>query len=372
MSMINFFMKSVNSKPITGDDVIGDPLFNYTDGLSSFDSSIDSVTNIAFRYTYDNGLYNLPLLIMGTGWGQDIDNYNQYIREKFASYKYFVAVVGVRGKNGANGSEDAFGRECYDSYDLIQHCVATFGTLINQNRIFYCGYSRGGGLGLALGSKFPDLFNVIVDHFGMSNMGNTVDGWYETNSVYSSSISAKIGGSPAVLPNEYRSRNAREGIANVLGYIYLFHDQEDGAVNVIHSQYIDSALSSNYIYYESGSGDSERFTHTTPQEGLSVESSEKYWKNKIFSESPKIVPTSGTLKVIGFCVTKRFSIWLGNGTASLDGTNRTASVVYDVNNDSYTVTPILESGATNVEVKITQGAKTATQTISTTTEIIVS
>lgn len=70
---------------------------------------------------------------------------------------------------------------------------------------------------------------------------------------------------------------------------------------------------------------------------------------------------NGTAKVMGWMETKRFKIWLGNGTGHV------ADVVYNTATDSYTVTPLTGE----MTVTITQGTKTVTQTISTETTLTV-
>jgi hypothetical protein len=76
--------------------------------------------------------------------------------------------------------------------------------------------------------------------------------------------------------------------------------------------------------------------------------------------------------ISGYLITKRFSIWLGdNVNDELNGTNRSALLDYDVTNDSYTVTPYFENGATETKVIIKQAdGKTATRVITATTTIV--
>jgi len=81
------------------------------------------------------------------------------------------------------------------------------------------------------------------------------------------------------------------------------------------------------------------------------------------------IPASGTVTVIGYIVTKRFSVWLNTHGTAITGIDAAATVVYNTEIDTYTVTPLTTGG---VDVVITQGGKTGISTnISTETVITV-
>jgi len=349
----------------------------YTEGIVTYKSSIDSITNLEYKYAYDNGLSNMPLLILMHGWTYDYDvEFPQAVMEKFASYKYFAVAVDMRGRQSAQGNKDASGRELMDISDAVYNVISRFPNLIDNKIKVIAGWSGGGGNVLGVCAKFPDLFNASIDNFGMSDYGyDGTDGWYYTNPAYSASISAILG-DPAINKNEYLSRNTLNSITNYLGYLYIFQDVDDSGVNIVHSRNVDAELSGqlNYEYSETNSGDTDRWTHSAPSIGSDIEKAEPIWNTACLTRTRVTVPKSGVMFISGYLITKRFSIWLGDGVDTLkDGTNRSATVVYDVESGNYTVTPILESGVSDVEVKITQfDGKTATQTINSETIITVS
>jgi predicted acyl esterase len=93
--------------------------------------------------------------------------------QRIAGEGYFVVAAGMRGRKGASGSEDASGKEIHDIYDAIQYVQTNFPALVSD-KVTISGYSGGGGNALAAASKFPDTFNVVVDHLGMSDYGYDV------------------------------------------------------------------------------------------------------------------------------------------------------------------------------------------------------
>lgn len=344
---------------------------SYTLSNFTIDSTIDpALTGLHTRYCYDTGISNMPIVVIMHGWSGDATQFNDDTYRRLASYGYFVLGVSMRQST----NRDASGRELHDIIDAVEYVKTNFSALVNQSRKAIVGYSGGGGNVLATVAKFPDYFNIYVDHFGMSDYGFEADGWYQTDPSFSTEIATRIGGIPADKPNEYKSRNIRDAVNNfgLLAPLLIFHDTEDASVDVIHSQEVDSAIiNSKKEYRESTTSDSQRWTHGFPTNGSHISESEEFWKDRVFSSVEVDVPDQATIIVKGYIITKKFSIWLGNGTASEDGKNRSATVTYDVTTDTYTVTPLLEIGATDCTVKITQGDKTANQTISVETSIIV-
>lgn len=338
-------------------------------GTFTIASSIDpTITGMYSKYAYEEGLTNMPVLVIMHGYIGDADSFEGTTYMRLARYGFFVLGVSTRAEKGAGGSKDSSGRELQDIIDSVEYTKTNFSGKINTNNIVVSGYSGGGGNVYGLLSKFPTYFNMYIANFGMSDYGYEADGWYQTNPNYQTQLQNNIGGTPTAKPNEYRSRNHRESINNfgLLNPLYIFHDTEDTLVSVVHGQKIDTALGINVNknYHESTIGDAERWDHGYPTDASTIAVSEKYWKDNVAALQKKVVPDSATIKVMGFIVTSKFTIWLGDGTASKDGTNRSALVTYNVANSTYDVTPLLETGATDCTVKVTQGTKSVTATIS--------
>ena len=379
--MINNWNNIIIDGGGSSDGVKGTPTGSYETKYMTFGSSIDDIQNINAKVVYDDGLSNMPIMLLIHGWGDTYSSFEQATYERFASYKFFVIGVGMRERNGANGTRDISGREVYDIYDHIDRAYYQFEDLVDRKRTFVTGYSNGAGLAYELGSRFPDKFGTIIVHFGISDYGrNDVSSWYITNNIgiYTNPMDMYIGSPRTSYKNEYLSREIRQSIGkNFKGKMYIYHDEDDTAVDVVHSDLLITQLISdgftNYTYSKTTSADSPRWSHAYPNGSADVIQTEAFWKDEALTLKPIDVANTGTFLVRGYIVTKKFTIWLGDGVDSAkDGTNRSVTVVYDVNNDSYTITPIFETGATQVEVIITQAdGKSATQIITSVTEIIV-
>ena len=319
---------------------------------------------------------NMPLLAVMHGYQGTSTNFVASVRHRLATYygKVFLLLVEMRGRGGSEGAKDDSGREIYDIIDAIDYCITNYPAQIDANQIHIVGYSGGGGNAFACAAKFPDKFNTITTFFGMSDYGHdAVDGWYQNITIdYQALMEAAIGGSPTTTPNNYYARSAVDAITNYSGgYLRMYHDIADGLVKPVHSQRVASAMSaaglSNYMLSISQLTDDPRWIHGYPQletVGAPCIQAEAQFMPNIINKTHAAwtIPASGTITVIGYIVTKRFSIWLNSGLDAV------ATVVYNTTINTYTVTPLTGE----VIVVITQGTKTATQTISTETEMVVS
>ena len=164
-----------------------------------------------------------------------------------------------------------------------------------------------------------------------------------------------IGDTPTNVPDKYYARDARSGIINYTGgQVILIHDTEDSAVPIGQSQLLQDAMAAasmtNCTEYYSVAEDAVRWLHGYPGVQTPI-AAELLWKDVVLAGEAWTVPTSGTITVIGYIKTKRFTIWLNTG---LDAA---ATVVYDTVAGTYTVTPLTSNAV--VAVTITQGALTA-------------
>jgi pimeloyl-ACP methyl ester carboxylesterase len=356
-------------------------LYNYY-GLSSFvstvttDSSIDAVTSLYGRIAYNPQLANQPILILMAGWSQSATDIEDAAYLRFMGYGFFVVGVGMRGRDGASGSRDASARELYDIYDVLTYIRSEFSWNVSQSKASIVGYSGGGGNVVALSSKFPDTFSTYVTFFGITDYGNDATfGWYQQEPTRQADLVSSIGDTPTNIPNEYLSRKHLVSASNCAGKIYIFHDESDTQVEFNHSSRLKDELDAdgftNYVYDTTNSGDAVRWTHNLPNGSASIIQAETIFKNDC-KNSITSIADSGTLTISGYLITSKFTIWLGNGTSAQDGKNRSATLVYNVSSNSYTLTPTLVGGATDMTVSITvlsgaHSGKTASGTISTET-----
>lgn len=350
---------------------------SYTENIT-YASSIDSgITNLFARVSYDD-LPSQPIVILVHGFNQSATDFTDATLQRFRDYGFFVAAVGMRGRNSASGSQDASGREIYDIYDAYNYIITTYPKNVNRNRKILIGYSGGGGNTLAFISRFPDFLCLAVDFFGISDYGYAT-GYYQETPAQQATLETWIGGTPAVKPNEYKARQHAWSASNHKGKLRMYHDDADTNVLVAHSRELEAQLIAdgftNYVYSESNSGSTDRWIHGLPNSGATGQ--ENIAAETDFSGEPTTLPlpesaAAGTLKINGGVHTSLFRIWLGNGTATNDTQNRRATLTYNYDSNSYTVTPSIDAPETDmtVEIEILSGVhigKTASGTISTET-----
>lgn len=342
----------------------------------------DAAMRIQFKVCIPNTASSFVPLICAPGYGENYNNYTSTVMNRFASYGLCVIAVNHRGIGSSGGSQDDGARQAHDYYDVLEYMRDAHPDVINQTAAAMYGISAGGGDTYACAVKFPDLFSVSIAHFGMADYGyDNTYGWWNTTVAFRTNLQTNIGDTPSNVPNNYRARYHKESVAQYRGYMYMFHDASDTAVPVSQSDRVkdvfDLAGFTNYSYYRSASPDAIRYTHAYPTDAgtTGIATGEQYWKNAARDAVEVNIPDAGSMTINGYLITKKFKIWLGDGTSSREGRTRSASLVYDWAANTYTVTPILETGATDETVNITvlSGAnqgKTSSATISSETTFV--
>jgi pimeloyl-ACP methyl ester carboxylesterase len=323
---------------------------------------------INYRYAFDKDVSNAPLLILMHGFSDSNTNFNQSAMERMAGYGFFVVAPNLRA------TKDASGREIHDIADCVANVRAKFPNFIHADRNVIAGYSGGGGNALNAACKFPDLWTTVISHFGMSDYGyNNPSGWWYQNAAFQAALEIRIGGTPAAVPENYRARNARDGIKNFSGgELFLLHDADDSSVNINQSQLLADAMDafgmSNHTENYTNSGSTFRWLHGYPNSNPLAQA-ENVWYPSALENPAWTIPATGTIRVIGYIVTKRFEIWLGGLTEAAAGAGRTevADVTYNTNTGEYEITPLTG----NMDVFIRQGVLDAAQSITGVTTLTV-
>lgn len=296
------------------DVVIGTPSGIYTINSFTYPSTIDSISNLYAKYAYDDGLTNLPIVILMHGYGESggyVASFVNSVFTRFASYGYFICAVAKRGRDGGGGTRDSSGRETYDILDAINYIKTNYSGRVNPNKISFIGYSGGGMDALGCAAKLPDLFDVIVNFFGISDLA----AWHTQEPGAQPTIELYVGGSPATVPLKYAARKFKEAaLLNSLAYIYCFHDEADSAVEVSHSDLLNNyavSIGRQLEYNRTTSANSPRWYHGLPNSGDLI-LAETYFKQKVHDFKCPALPLSGTLQINGFVKTKQFEIRVGN------------------------------------------------------------
>ena len=342
----------------------------------SVTSSIDPSVTIKITIAYPTAGTNLPMLVFAAGYHDAVSSFDADVSientNRITRLGYFLLKVDTRGGGTATGTFDDGGREAHDIYDAIRYVQTNYSSILALNKISYFGYSRGGGMGLLMASRYPDLLQSVTDYFGISNWGGDATyGWYEQEPSRQSSLSTAIGGTPAAKPDEYKARWSKSAVAqNFTGFISIYHDVDDSQVQVDHSQQVVSAFTAlsktNYYYSETNSGSTYRWVHGYPATANNLIQSESTWltgpNQRAKMYKPKVIPSSGTLNVIGAVYTKLFSVVLNDGTSTNGERSRIATLVYNVQSNSYEVTNTSSLSLTAI-VTLPSG-ETASQSIS--------
>jgi dienelactone hydrolase len=136
------------------------------------------ITNLYAQWQYPDVGTDFPICVLMHGFGGSANDFDAATMKQIAQYGLFALTVGMRGRNGASGSQDASGLEIYDIYDALVYVRANFASKVSSSHAGIVGYSGGGGNALAAACKFPDTWTMVVSHFGMSDYGRAnPDGW---------------------------------------------------------------------------------------------------------------------------------------------------------------------------------------------------
>lgn len=323
-------------------------------GSFTYQSSIDNIDDLYARYAYPEGAIDLPVVVLMHGFNHNASVFSEDTLARMAGYGLFIIVPGMRGRDGAGGEPDCSAREVYDIVDAVSYARERYPGIVSPDRAAVVGYSGGGGDALACAVKFPDTFTDVIDHFGISDYGlDDMYGWYDQNTAYRGVMESRIGGTPETVPDAYYARAHLYGLPNYEGYIYFFHDRADRSVPVDQTLRCMALLgahgSDNFTADITGPGSGTRWLHAMPEYGEPVCLTENKWAPALVKGEHPVwaVPKSGSLRVMGYVVTKRFTIWLGNGT------QEAADITYDVSSGTYSVQTL--TGKMNVS--ITQGGR---------------
>ncbi len=348
----------------------------YTEGEFSYNSSIDdAINNIGVSYCYDNGAAArgpLVVLCLFHGYSGSTADFDQTTVRRYASYGFFVANVGKRPVR------DASGRESHDHLDALAAVRANFSAVVHPTKAVAVGYSGGGGNVFAQAHKSPDTWTVLVSYFGISDYGyDTIDGWWFTRQNIRAALITDIGDRELV-NDPYRARDAVGAIAQAFdcgeGYLYMFHDAEDGDVTPANSRRVRDALTlsgcDRFEYHETGPGDAIRYSHNVPAGNPDLIFAEWMFVRRALAAEPWTIKPRGHLRVTGWTTNKRFKIFLGKTnppmTSPDGGLDCVADVDYDALTATYYVTPVTE---VPFFVQVIQGARDRVLEITGPTEI---
>jgi dienelactone hydrolase len=219
----------------------------------------------------------------------------------------------MRGRADSAGRGDDGGLEIADIYDAVIAAGRLFADRIDPNSIHMVGWSGGGGSVYQAFVRMPELFNSAQAFYGIADYGylaNSSPDWRQK-------VTQRVGQTPEQAPVRYRIRNAVEAVGNnPMTPMHLFWDeQETLCPPEMNRRFLQRAQLlglKNIHAFESKEGDTGRWVHGAEIHG---ELAEAVYEPRIVSgEFPRpSLPSTGTLLIPGFLITRRFTFCLGSG-----------------------------------------------------------
>lgn len=321
----------------------GQSFADLTVGTMTYPSSTQGISLTA-DYYYTVGASDLPILATLHGYNGSRFDFLTNTLGMFASNGWLVVNISMRGRDGLLGTRDDSGIEIMDIYDAV--IAARLQLPANATNASIYGTSGGGANAFACAAKIPDLFSGYFEQSGVCDYGyDQTNSWYVTaGSTYQSDMRLYIGGSNGASPytDLFRTRNASEAMGKNLqgGWVWMWHSAGDTSVNVTNFYTATNAFASNPRYtatLDPGSG----------HNGYGIPNNYAQWSNSWTTNLAWTIPATGSVRVLGYIQTKRFSVWLGNGK------NQVADLDYDTTAGTYYFTG-LTSGS--ILASVTQGS----------------
>ncbi|MCC7087127.1 MAG: prolyl oligopeptidase family serine peptidase [Pirellulales bacterium] len=343
---------------------------------SSVSSDAGGMLDLNAELNYESTRMNAPIAVVMHGYSgsagkaAEVRNNAQRLRDT----GFFVVSVSMRGRDGSDGVRDSGGVEVYDIYDAVEYVKAAFPTLVDPTNISITGYSGGGGNTMSALTKFPDYFRAGSSYFGMSDYGyDAVSGWYfdGADSGHKSQMNSDIGnpalGNPTIEDRYLARASNLASRNNPYSEIHLFVNQNEPTCppvndntyqgNAVAAASFDGEFNKINVHI-GGLGQYVDFNHNGINEANELQSwphgypssnqqqaAEAWYLPRLLDGSipQPVLNLKDDLFVAGFVVTKRFSLWLG------DGQNAAGDLNYDLSDNLWTFDLDILSNSTSIQ-----------------------
>jgi len=241
----------------------------------TYSSTIAAISNLFARVVYPEAS-GCPVAVLMHGWNQQASDFTAASLERIARLGLFVVVPGMRGRDGASGTADAGLDELQDIIDAVSEARLRYPGA-SRTGAAIIGYSGGGGNAISCASRFPSVFQVCVDHFGVTDYA----AWWSESAADQALLESRIGGTPAAVPANYAARLPVTGLENFTGKLFLYHDQGDTRIPSTHMDRVVTYLAGFGKTVTSSSltttGNDPRWLHNLPDPDQPVRFTERYW-----------------------------------------------------------------------------------------------
>lgn len=314
----------------------------------TYQSRVDNTGPLHADVAYRPGSGRKPVLLVMHGYTGTRKHVTADLKQ-LAPRDLFVIAPDMRGCGDSAGRWDSGGLDVHDIFDAARAALARWPEETDASRVSVLGYSGGGGNAISCAVRFPDFFSTCVSFFGISDYAE----WHRSRSRADMMrrLEGALGGGPEVVPDQYIARNANAAAGNVVaGRVHLLWDVEEKNCP---PKMVEEFVRTHHLAgghrveaHISRPGDPARWRHGY-RSGIDdlAKADEVFLPSVLRSTGTGLeLPKRGRLVVPGYVVTKRFSVWVE------DGTKGAVTVDYDQSGDDVRVDVIENRGDWKVRV----------------------
>ena len=225
--------------------------------------------------------------------------------------------VDMRGRAFSEGKQDCNGYELFDVIDACEYVKKHYAEYVSDpDLVYFEGGSGGGGNAYALAAKFPDYFAAITTMCGPSDYMV----WYDNDPIgeFCDDLDIWVGerGEKGSYNAAYASRSGIFGVENLCSPMVIIHGETDERVPSYHARNymkeVERCGKNDLVTYHElkGIGGFEHWRNATHDDMLYIDRLSK--EIRANNQSPINIPRKGKMTVLGYLVTKDFSVFCDN------------------------------------------------------------
>ena len=289
-------------------------------GTVEYTNSFDGTGPLLADVYYADRPEPRPLVVMMHGFSRGRSAV-AHLGPVLADWGLFAVAPDMRGHGESAGQADCGRMEIHDVFDAVQACLATYGRFIDANSLNLWGWSGGGGNAFSCVAKMPDLFRQAAAFFGICDYAH----WIQDQPRFEPKTVEWHGGTPEHVPARYAASRSLSGVRNSTGTrFHLFWDAEETKCTPwFNHQWLEAATRlglQDVVGHESRPEDARRWAHGYPRnDNDCLYACREILAPEILSGAvrPSSLPPEGELTVLGYVLTGRFRVYLGDGTAAV-------------------------------------------------------
>jgi len=257
-----------------------------------------------------------PLLAVMHGFAGDRALVAQDIRD-LAVEGVFAVAPDMRGCGSSAGEFDGCGLQVCDLVDALTEAARLWPGEADAANLNVVGYSGGGGNAIAAAVRFPDLFQVVVSFFGISDYAY----WYAHGATAADcgQMRAACGGDPALVPDAYAARCLVPAAGNngCSSLRFFWDEEEQRCPPAMIEAFLDVyrlAGHSRATTHVSQVGDEHRWVHGYRSSKPDLAAADPIFLADVPTPPGSLeLPPVGRLVVPGYLITRWFQVWVEDG-----------------------------------------------------------